>query len=734
VRLLRADGGLVYLRTADPGLIGLELAVGLPAPLDERTVRRIRLKVGTGMFGTVTLRGQVQSTGDYANDLTFPHDPQADEFVRTSGVRSMVVAPLPGPIAPIGALGVLSHRAHAFDEADVALVRVLAEHAGGAIQTADLIRQLDTSRRELSRRIEVEQTLRGIAARLTEVHDPAEVLQRTVDAAASLLHADGARIDLIEEHGGALRWGYDAVTGRQPGLGPIEGEEAPEPREGITGRAVQVRGAVWTGDYLADPSFDHAPAVDRFVTSHGIRSALAVPILAESTVLGTLTVFTSTVDAFDSGHADLLGSLADHASLAITNARLIEQLDRSRSELERQADVERALREITAELSSMRDPQEILHRIAREGARLLGTERVFINVLNDPSGATGWTWYSPTEVGHDPWPVDEGILMGEGVTGKAIADRKPFITGDYLNDDRFIHKPGPDQYTADLGLPSALAVPILDGDEPVGGLLAESALIDAFTAEDATRMEVLARAAGITLSNARRERELRRQAAELAASAERAHLARELHDSVTQALFAMTLVSRSIELLLTRDPDAASERFAQLRALQREALTEMRSLVFELRPGSVTEHGLVTALETHAKALEARVGLRVGVESTLPERLPIEIEEALYRIAQEALHNVVRHASASRVRVRVDRPGERARLLVEDDGQGFDPKQVPEGHLGLAGMRARAERLGGTLGVRPRKGGGTTVEAVIPLARATRGLATASVGEVTPTT
>jgi signal transduction histidine kinase len=158
----------------------------------------------------------------------------------------------------------------------------------------------------------------------------------------------------------------------------------------------------------------------------------------------------------------------------------------------------------------------------------------------------------------------------------------------------------------------------------------------------------------------------------------------------------------------------------------------MRSLVFELRPGSVAEQGLARALETHAKALEARVGLQVGVEAALPERLPIEIEEALYRIAQEALHNVVRHASASRVKVRVDRPGGRARLTVEDDGQGFDPTQVPEGHLGLAGMRARAERLGGTVEVRSRSGHGTTVEVVVPLDAPARSVAIASGSEAAP--
>ena len=143
----------------------------------------------------------------------------------------------------------------------------------------------------------------------------------------------------------------------------------------------------------------------------------------------------------------------------------------------------------------------------------------------------------------------------------------------------------------------------------------------------------------------RLERDLRRQAAELASSTERAHLARELHDSVTQALFAMTLVTRSIELLLPRDREAALEKFEELRQLQREALTEMRSLLFELRPASLERDGLVQALRTHVAALESRIGLSILLEADLPDRLPLDVEEALYRVAQEALHNVVKHAS-----------------------------------------------------------------------------------------
>jgi signal transduction histidine kinase len=212
----------------------------------------------------------------------------------------------------------------------------------------------------------------------------------------------------------------------------------------------------------------------------------------------------------------------------------------------------------------------------------------------------------------------------------------------------------------------------------------------------------------------RLERELRRQAGELAAGEERAHLARELHDSVTQALFSMTLVTRSVEMLLERDLAAARTQLSQLRELQREALAEMRALIFELRPGNLEQDGLTRALRTHTAALQGRIGLPVVVESSLTERLPLAIEEVLYRIAQEALHNVVKHAGARQVRVDLGRSGTGVRLVVEDDGKGFDPQLVPDGHLGLAGMRARADRIGATFSCRSVPGQGTTIEVLVP--------------------
>jgi signal transduction histidine kinase len=118
-------------------------------------------------------------------------------------------------------------------------------------------------------------------------------------------------------------------------------------------------------------------------------------------------------------------------------------------------------------------------------------------------------------------------------------------------------------------------------------------------------------------------------------------------------------------------------------------------------------------------ALESRIGLSILLEADLPDRLPLDVEEALYRIAQEALHNVVKHARANQARVRLELKGDQACLSVEDDGEGFDDSSADEGQLGLTGMRARAVRLGGTVTIRSTPGAGTVVEALVPLAQRT---------------
>ena len=205
-------------------------------------------------------------------------------------------------------------------------------------------------------------------------------------------------------------------------------------------------------------------------------------------------------------------------------------------------------------------------------------------------------------------------------------------------------------------------------------------------------------------------------------SEERGRIARDLHDSVSQALFSMTLQARALQLALQRechDPAGpVGEGIANIRQLTQGALAEMRALIFELRPDALAEEGLVAALHKHLAALEAKEGLTVTL-SAPTEELALEpsVEEHLYRLAQEALSNVVKHARATSVHVRLAGPGRETagvELEISDDGIGFDTAVRHPGHLGLSTMSERAAALGGVLEVVSEPGRGTTVRASVP--------------------
>ncbi|HEX9133734.1 MAG TPA: sensor histidine kinase [Ktedonobacteraceae bacterium] len=199
--------------------------------------------------------------------------------------------------------------------------------------------------------------------------------------------------------------------------------------------------------------------------------------------------------------------------------------------------------------------------------------------------------------------------------------------------------------------------------------------------------------AAVALENAR----LYEQAQELAALEERQRLARELHDSVSQALYGITLGTHTARTLLERDPGKVAEPLDYVLSQAEAALTEMRALIFELRPESLETEGLVAALSRQAAALRARHEIEVSTEFCEEPDLPLKVKEGLYRVAQEALHNTAKHARANKVNLRMHVDTEGILLEVRDNGVGFDTTRSFPGHLGLHSMRERVARLGGTL-------------------------------------
>jgi PAS domain S-box-containing protein len=230
--------------------------------------------------------------------------------------------------------------------------------------------------------------------------------------------------------------------------------------------------------------------------------------------------------------------------------------------------------------------------------------------------------------------------------------------------------------------------------------------------DEETFLEAVANQAAVAVQNAR----LFSAAQGAAALQERQRLSRELHDSVSQALYGIALGSRTARTLLDRDPSSAVEPLDYVLSLAEAGLAEMRALIFELRPEALESEGLIAALEKQAAALHVRHEIRVNTAlCDVEPRMSPETKEALYRIAQEAMQNTVKHAGASNVDLKLEQENGSVALEVSDDGSGFDPSESFPGHLGLRSMRERATQIGGTLKILSKPGEGTRVLTRIPL-------------------
>jgi PAS domain S-box-containing protein len=210
---------------------------------------------------------------------------------------------------------------------------------------------------------------------------------------------------------------------------------------------------------------------------------------------------------------------------------------------------------------------------------------------------------------------------------------------------------------------------------------------------------------------------LLRASREKVALEERQRLARDLHDSVSQAVYGIALGARSAKELLSTDPSQLQEPLEYVLRLSEAALAEMRALIFELRPEALEREGLTGALKHHTAVLRARYGIAVEESFTGEPVTSWESKQALYRIAQEALHNAGRHARATEVRIVLTQVDSQVRLEVHDNGVGFDSGTTFPGHFGLNTMRERATDLGGRLDIESLPGSGTTVRAMIPVSQ-----------------
>lgn len=312
--------------------------------------------------------------------------------------------------------------------------------------------------------------------------------------------------------------------------------------------------------------------------------------------------------------------------------------------------------------------------------------QMYESVEDDPRGAD------------DVRPVD----LRRGARAAALADPR------YAPLHRHWSQPVPDW--DDL-----VALPLVSGRAFFGELHVHLPAGARFSADDEDYLRAMADQAALAVENS----VLLAEEAKAAGMAERQRLARELHDSVSQALFSMTLHARTAERRLEAlGPEAgpAQEEVQRLQELTRGALAEMRALIFELRPDALAEEGLGAALTKQAAAMSAREQVAISVDAPA-QRLPVstDAEQHLYRIALEAMNNALKHAHPTRIEVALTVSAQGVDLLVRDDGIGFDTTVERPGHLGLGTMGDRARSLGGRMQVESAPGHGTRVGVTVPL-------------------
>jgi signal transduction histidine kinase len=357
-------------------------------------------------------------------------------------------------------------------------------------------------------------------------------------------------------------------------------------------------------------------------------------------------------------------------------------------------------------VAAERSVESILQELVHAARALAGARYAALGV---PDGEGAFAQFITSGMSDKLVAAMGPLPRTHGLLGAMLESEEPYRTHDIRTDPRF-RGWWPREHPE---MRSFLGVPIVSRNGVIGAFyLTEKQGAPEFDLADQRVIEMLAAHAAIAIENAR----LYEHSRELSIVEERNRLARELHDAVSQKLFGLVLSAESAATLVDRDPAEAKAELERLQTLAREAMDELRSLVFELRPPVLESEGLATALRKHVDVLRRVYRQEIALELLGTSRGSPQVEREVLRIAQEALQNALRHAHASRVAVRLGARDGRLSMEVADDGVGFDPDApvLRSRRLGLTSMAERAEAIGGTLAVESTPGSGTTVRLEAP--------------------
>jgi signal transduction histidine kinase/PAS domain-containing protein len=442
------------------------------------------------------------------------------------------------------------------------------------------------------------------------------------------------------------------------------------------------------------------------------RSYSSVSLLSNAKVIGIISLLSDQTDGFTGETVRYLEAFANHAMLAIQNARLFqdEQLARQTAEV---------LRSASLALTQSLDLDIVLSTLLEYLNRLIPFDSASVSLLEDEARLS-----VKAARGYENW-TDPDLLSDLSFDIQTAPNFRTLVESqEPLLVENCLAYPGWEVPPALAHVRSWLGVPMVSGGHVTGVCSLDHTQTGFFTQHQVKLVEALVSQAAVTIENAWLFEQVRAGRHRLLALShrlveiqenERRYVARELHDEASQALTSllvgMSLVERQID-----EPEAALKGIAHLKRTVDGVMENLHRLAMDLRPVSLDHLGLEAALRQHIQSISSTQNLDIQLEKVgLPERLPAEIETALYRIVQEALTNAVRHARATRVDILLEYLNNRLVVVIEDDGVGFDPDEVQRGsRLGVFGMQERAEMLGGKLWIESFPGKGTTIQVEVP--------------------
>jgi signal transduction histidine kinase len=556
----------------------------------------------------------------------------------------------------------------------------------------DLEQKINSKTIELTTLINIQKAL------TTELHID-HVIQLIADGARKLTNTRFSTVYLLENGNLSLK----VLSGDQDILLPI-GFEIPIGQTHLevafkTGSAVFIN-KITNSSKIFSNIFD---------LSH-TDSLLLMPLISNQQLIGMISVADKEYSDLGKDDERLLKMFANIAIIALTNARIYKKEQNRREEAERGKVIAEALRDILRVLNSKMDLQEILNYIASQSKDLLNSTATMIRKIdyNRNVVITAAAANLPNE-----FEVIREIPFYPGGSERILKENKPVVVsnlknslGRYLEDPEELSSPQQDWAKAIIKYyHSHFIVPLIINEELYGTLTFYFNQPTSFSEEDIYLGMTLGTQVSLAIENAR----LRNQEKEIAVAAERNRLSKDLHDAVTQTLFSATLIADVLPRIWERDNNEAKKRLEELRLLTRGALAEMRTLLLELRPSAINDASLAELLKQLCEALNGRLRIPVNLHISGNPNISPNSKINFYRIAQEAMNNIAKHADATEVTVDFSEQNNSILLEIHDDGKGWDGTTSPSNHLGINIMKERALAINAMLEISSEIGKGTTI-------------------------